>query len=342
MPKFFNLKTITIFISLWIVSYFALHSVYAAYTMSSTSRPQRGGNVIGPGGVSIKPENVTVSGTNTGRVSYVVSYTNIYSQNEDNNIVGIELTVPKEAKNIQFSLVGTVKPGVDEKDLIQYDDYMYTPVDVNVPLNLVNSGAELLEKMPTEPELANYTNGINGVYYMGESITSLWYDAYYLIGNKYPTAVRVSFDIAGNPGVNYVPLRAFIKYACYKSPSNNPFVANANCSAIDTVLRDAAMTEFFEITNENGVVKKVATEDSLPMYGAVSAEDIIPEGLHTHSSMCSLTKKLSAWYKFGPDITPMYYGLAQKLNLFLAGTPFYGASVSDDYCDQVVNTLTIN
>lgn len=173
MPKFFNLKTIAIFISLWIASYFALHSVYAAYTMSSTSRPEWGGNVIGPGGVSIKPENVTVSGTNTGRVSYVVSYTNIYSQNEDNNIVGIELTVPKEAKNIQFSLVGTVKPSVDEKDLIQYDDYMYTPVDVNVPLNLVNSGAELLEKMPTEPELANYTNGINGVYYMGESITSL-------------------------------------------------------------------------------------------------------------------------------------------------------------------------
>lgn len=139
-----------------------------------------------------------------------------------------------------------------------------------------------------------------------------------------------------------MPLRAFIKYACYNSSSNNPFVANANCSAIDTVLRDAAMTGFSEITDENGVVKKVAAEDSLPIYGTISPEDIIPEGLHTHSSMCSLTKKLSAWHKFGPDITPMYYGLVQKLNLFLAGTPFYGASVSDDYCDQVVSTLTIN
>lgn len=254
--------------------------------------------------VNITPKWSTNVDENTSRVSYIVSYADIKSSDNSQSAPGLKLIIPKEAKNVIFTLIGTIDK-VEKQFISEDGKYTEKSVDVNYPLmtaeianGVIPTAQEINSGIELTPTI--WDNGIisnSHVYFFPGLQTS------------HPVAIKVEFDISKSSKESHIPIRA------YKS-----------------------IMYFTEVTNDLWIYRDEA--DILPDIADIETGDFDEHGLYLEANKCSVTRNLSRWDKIGVDITPVVFNYVSFFNLNLnQAVTYYGVTWAEDLCDQAVVTI---
>lgn len=207
---FTNVKVIAVML---VFGIFAGTAGYVfAYSMrSNVHRPSN----LASGTVNVTPNGSTNVDANTARVSYIVSYADMKSSDGSQSANRLNVLVPRDATNVNFTLIGTIeKP--ETPFMTNNGKYTEKPVNVNLPLTMgTDSRDPYLEpiKMPTGEEINAGNANAAVVVDRGIASNSRLYTLPAL-HSSHPAAVKVEFDIAKNSQESHIPLRAYKPLHC--------------------------------------------------------------------------------------------------------------------------------
>lgn len=332
-------KSLSFFVVFSLLAFLGISTTYAMYSLQVGGY---GSNIIGPGWVNIIPGEVTENSDNSARISNTIVYTNITSHSNDMRVGDLVVTIPENAQNVSFDLVWSVSPDTDNFDLIFRDSYRYTPVNINIPLEIVTDRSSLINEMPTEPELQEGGNALKAVLDLWISQTSPWFKEYSIVWNKYPSAVKISYNMPSDEGNWFIPMRARLTSRCIGQSTDGNF-ENASCQYLDNFRLNWGLAN---IKLESGEMVQYRKNFALPLSTEISSADFDREWLHLKSTTCSPNPDLWSWYKFPSDWLGSHtsnINFSRIFNFFVnSWVEYYGAAETEDFCDQVVNTININ